>query len=148
MAPGHADRLGAAGARRVGRTPSDLAGRQETKAVRTGSLASNKLGEGGSVVGGQGEMVSALGGQDTPAVPGTSGVTPGAVERRLNFSPPTQQAAGGLPQPASMQARFENPGFMQNKPNLMAPGRGEMNAPVGNIQNFLTNLQQRNGRGR
>jgi hypothetical protein len=77
--------------------------------------------------------------------PGVEGVTPGAVERRLGGSTPTRQG-GGSSAPPTQQAQFGPPQRKAIKPNQSGPGRSELAAPVGNIENFLRNLQTKKTR--
>lgn len=83
--------------------------------------------------------------------PGVTGITPGAIERRVGPSmPASQQLSGagsmGAPQ---MGGGMEAPGaMMQNAPDLMGPARSELNAPVGNLENFLRNLQNQRSQER
>jgi hypothetical protein len=78
------------------------------------------------------------------AVPGVSGITPGAVERRLNATPPSQQAnpvgAGMAGGPSSvtqqMQTQLQGPATFQS-PNLLGPDRSSMSSPLMAIQQLL-----------
>lgn len=73
--------------------------------------------------------------------PGIAGVTPGAIERRQGGAPPSMQAP---PPPAS----FNDPQMINNAPNMSGPARADLTAPVGNLQAFLQNLQNKNSQGR
>lgn len=94
-----------------------------------------------SVLGGDRQpQLSGLGAATSPgtmAAPGVTGITPGAVERRVgNPTPPSMQLGSN--------ARFDRSAApMAINPNQQGPARGELNAPVGNIENFLRNLQNR-----
>ena len=83
--------------------------------------------------------IMALGGgpPGSQPAPGVTGITPGAVERRVgNPTPPSMQLGSN--------ARFDRSAApMAINPNQQGPARGELNAPVGNIENFLRNLQNR-----
>lgn len=104
----------------------------DSKTVETGGMAASVLGKGSAKA------------KPQPS-PGVEGVTPGAVERRLGGSTPTAQG-GKTPAPPTEQARFGPPQRKAIKPNQHGPGRGELSAPVGNIENFLRTLQTKNTR--
>lgn len=80
--------------------------------------------------------------------PGVTGVTPGAVERRMTPPPTAQVQQTGSPM------RGANPQFsapnspMMNMPDLQGPARGQLQAPTGNLENFLRNLQNRRSQER
>ena len=85
----------------------------------------------------------------TPA-PGVTGVTPGAVERRLSPTASAQASMGSAGGPPQMgpNAMFSQGQFASQRPNLQGPGRGELNAPMGNLENFLRNIQNRRSQER
>lgn len=84
--------------------------------------------------------------------PGVTGITPGAIERRVGPSIPASQqlsGPGASPGGPMMGGGFEAPGqMMQNAPNLQGPARSEFNAPVGNLESFLRNLQNQRSQER
>lgn len=73
-----------------------------------------------------------------PEIPGVSGITPGAIERRLGIEP-SLQALGGIP-PSPSQAL--NTPVMQHTPNLTGPSRGALNSPLAMIQQLLQGRRQ------
>lgn len=99
---------------------------------------------GGTPGGGPGGLPSA---GAEPPVPGVTGVTPGAVERRLGVPPASLQAIGGAPRLPSEAARniFSQPEMLQHKPNLLGPSRDMVSNPAASIQALLSQLQR--GRG-
>lgn len=74
-------------------------------------------------------------GASPPVVPGVSGITPGAIERRLGFNPPSFQANPGLGVGPSMAARAMSP-------NITGVEPGAVRSPLAGIQQLL---QQRGG---
>jgi hypothetical protein len=58
----------------------------------------------------------------------SAGITPGAIERRMETPPGLQFS--------------QNRGQMQNAPNMVGPARSQLSAPVTNIQTLLEKLQQ------
>lgn len=93
-----------------------------------------------AMLGGEQPQLSGLGAATSPgttAAPGVTGITPGAVERRVgNPTPPSMQLGSN--------ARFDRSAAPTAiNPNQQGPDRRELNAPVGNIENFLRNLQNR-----
>lgn len=80
-------------------------------------------------------------GAQPPPVPGVSGITPGAIERRLGVLPASMQALGGAPQPPSDAARS----ILQHQPNELGPSRFQVNSPVAAIQNLLQQIRSQRG---
>jgi hypothetical protein len=82
--------------------------------------------------------------------PGVTGITPGAIERRSGgTTPPSQQ----VPPPSGPPQLGANPGFQNRQtrmqtPDQLGPSRAQVNAPVGNLEQFLRNLQMQNSQER
>lgn len=89
-------------------------------------------------VGGPTPPVAAIPDAAAPS-PGVANVTPGAIERRLGFNPPSFQARGGMaPGPSAAASAM-----VQHMPNQQGPARQVLNAPVAGISSLLNQLRNR-----
>lgn len=64
--------------------------------------------------------------------PGIQGVTPGAIERKLGFAPPTVQASGAPQSPTEVASVLRDIG----------PSREAFTAPLDALQNLLRNRRR------
>ena len=114
-------------------------------------LAASRAGAPGSASAGDkpyaenvGLVTQRLGGgaQQAPQR-GVQGVTPGAVERRMGGPTPSQQGAQ-LAKPTPNPAEFGKAQRVTHKPDQAGPARSQVSGAVGNIENFIRSLQNRN----
>lgn len=117
------------------REPGNLGGaRQATRMPKAMTPVSNR-GESVSRVGaGITPETGSMGPITTQPVPGVSGITPGAIERRIGLTPPTMQASGPPGMPSEIaQALPGGPGNVTPQ---------DLSNPLSMIQNLIRRRQQ------